>query len=247
MKKKKIQRITELLLKNYKENENFWPGLPKGETLSKKEANKFMLGAILDYQIPAQKAWGNACRLAEDVFDDPDDLWEGITAISQSRWNDKFKKYSLHRFPKAHERVWRIGKEIVEKYDGDARVIWKKHSPYTVLHRLNELRVGKQISRMVVGALLDTEQIQANEDEEGRVDVKVDIHVRRVLGRLLRGKGYDCGESSAALQKTRAMYPKYPWRLDRPLYELGKSICISSNPKCRECYLRKDCEYHYEN
>ena len=41
-------------------------------------ANKFMLGAILDYQICAEKAWENARRLAEDILGDPKQLWIAI-------------------------------------------------------------------------------------------------------------------------------------------------------------------------
>jgi endonuclease III len=134
--------------------------------------------------------------------------------------------------------VWRIGNEIVAKYDGDARNIWKGQSPDVVLGRLLELRVGEQISRMIVGALIDTEQIK------GSGDVKVDIHVRRVLGRVLRGEGYSVKEVRIVIEKTREMYPKNPWMLDKPLYELGNYTCKAANPDCQNCYLRKKCAYY---
>lgn len=233
----KIQRIIQLLLENNRYEPGFWPGLHKGKPASKKEANKFILGGILDYQIPASVAWENARRLAEDILGDPDNIWQSIIENSKTKWNAKWKEYSLHRFPKAHERVWRIGEEIVNKYNGDVRNIWKGQSPPIVLDRLNKIKVGEQISRMIVGALCDTEQIQ------GSGDVKVDIHVRRVLGRILRGEGYTIKEASIVLEKTREMYPENPWMLDKPLYALGTTICPASNPNCNSCYLKKECDY----
>ena len=234
----RLKAITKLLLENNIYEPGFWPGLEKGKAASKKDANKFMLGAILNYQIDASMAWENAERLAEDILGNPDNLWESITAISKSEWNAKWKGYSLHRFPKAHERVWRIGNEIVEKYDGDVRSIWRGQFPNVVVDRLNELRVGEQISRMIVGGLTDTEQIQ------GTGDVKVDRHLARVLGRVLRGEGYTLKENPIVLQKTRQMYPENPWMLDKPLYELGKSICKAPDPICEGCYLRRYCAYY---
>lgn len=232
---KKINKITKCLLDKNAYEEGFWPWLDKGQRVSKKQANKFMLGCILDYQILVEIAWENARRLSEDVFGDPDDLWPCITNNSKYEWNAKRKEYSLHRFPKAHERVWRIGTEIVNGYDGDARNIWVDQSPNIIIERLNKMNVGEQISRMIVGALCDTEQIQ------GTGDVKVDIHVRRVLGRLLQGEGFGVKESPAVLDATRKMHPENPWKLDKPLFMLGKNICISSDPECDECYLQKQC------
>ncbi|MFH1704149.1 MAG: hypothetical protein ABIB41_12140 [Nitrospirota bacterium] len=231
-----LQSITKLLLDNREKMGGSWAWLGgfKGKQASKKSANKFFLGSILDYQIPAHAAWANARRFSEDILGDPEDLWHNIINIPKELWMSRFRQYSLHRFPQAHERVWRIGYEIVTKYDGDARTIWNGMSPTVVLERLNELKVGEQISRMVVGALCDTNQIQ------GSGDVKADIHVRRVLGRLLTGKLLTPKE---ALELTRKMNPENPWLLDDPLYQLGKHFCHASRPSCNNCYMHEKCTY----
>jgi endonuclease III len=150
----------------------------------------------------------------------------------------KRKEYSLHRFPKAHERVWTIGKRIAQQYGGDARRIWQDQSLDAILYRLNDLRIGEQISRMVVGALIDTGQI------DGKGDVKVDIHVRRVLGRVLEGHEFSADDASKVIDLTREMYPENPWMLDRPLYLLGKQKCRALGPDCDDCYLRQVCAYY---
>jgi endonuclease III len=192
-----------------------------------KEANKFLLGCILNYQIPADVAWQNAERLAEEILGDPEWLWhEIVNKFSLDEWMSKKTEYSLHRFPQAHKRVWTIGKGIVEHYGGDAPEIWKTQSIGDNLQRLNDLKVGEQISRMIVGALIDTNQIH------GKAEVKVDIHVRRVVGRVFEGKQFSTNKTDEVIDLTREMNPDNPWLLDRSLYFIGKQICFASNPEC---------------
>ena len=181
MRRNKHQRVCRLLLANRSSLDWQWLSDLKGRRADKKSANKFMLGSILDFQMPADVVWENARRFAEDELGDPADLWEKIIAIR--RWDSDavWRRYGLHRFPAGHKRVRRIGKEIVEHYQGDARKIWKDQAPDEIRKRLERMRVGPQISRMIVGALYDTEQIS----EAG--DLKADIHVRRVLGRVFAG------------------------------------------------------------
>lgn len=233
----KSQSVATTLLNNRKDEDiEFWSwlGKSKGKTTDIKSANKFLLGSILDYRILAENAWENARRFAEDILGDPDDLWGCITINSKSQWISKKNEYSLHWLLQAHERIWRIGNEIVTLYDGDARKIWADQTPAIVLERLNELRVGEQIARMIVGALIDTEQIL------GSGDVKADIHIRRVLGRVLTG---ELLSPDKATEITRKMNPENPWLLDKPLYLIGKNYCLASIPICDKCYLNNECTF----
>jgi endonuclease III len=238
--RKKLERIAKILLGQPRSQaKDEWPWLSdlRGKPASKKRANKFFLGCILDYQMDAEVVWENCRRLAQDIFDDPPDLWSQIAKVSKTKWMSKWKKYSLHRFPKAHERVWRIGREIISKYDGDARNIWKGKTPGEIFDCLQEIRVGPQISKMIIGGLIDTKQIK------GISDVKADLNVKRVLGRVL-GKGTLSPEE--ALEITRKMSPKNPWLLDQPLYYAGKDYCFKSEPDCIECYLKNECKFFKE-
>jgi hypothetical protein len=234
----KAQRVARLLLKNRRYIDGFWPPLIKGQPASRKRANKFFLACIIDYRQPANRAWENARRLAEDILDDPEYLWHHITSVSRAHWQTKKRDYDLHWLSAAHNRVWRIGIDIVAHYKGDARSIWKGQAPAVVLARLMKMRVGPQISPMVVGALCDTDQIQ------GIGDVKVDIHVRRVLGRALRGYEFTPSEAPIVLETTRHMWPENPWLLDEPLYSLGKGVCYAANPACSDCYLHRECTFY---
>src|SRR5712675_1104527 len=116
---KKAQEVAQILLKNRGgEDQVSWGWLKPNQPVSMKDANKFLLACILDYQIPAKTAWGNAKRLSETILEDPDNLWHKVTSVTLSEWQSKREEYSLHRYPKAHERVWTIGKRIVQQYDG---------------------------------------------------------------------------------------------------------------------------------
>jgi len=228
-------KVAKMLISNWEVDPDFWYWLKPDQRPSKIDANKFMLASILDYQMRAEVVWENARRLAEDIYDDPESLWQLITSVSLDEWMSNRKEYSIHRFSKGHERVWTIGRRLVHYYEGDARAIWEGQSVEEILVRLNDLRVGEQISRMIVGALIDTRQIS------GRSDVKVDIHVRRVLGRLLQGNEFGEDDKKRVIELTREMSPENPWLLDRPLYLLGKQVCTATNPKCSECYLNEVC------
>ena len=218
----------------------YWPWLqePDGTSLmrlNRRRANKFILGCIIDYQIPADKAWANAARLAETVLRDPAYLWRSIARIPERVWMARRKEYSwLHRFPAAHERVWRIGRAIHETYAGDARQIWRGRSPEEVKERLLQLGLGPQLSRMAVGALIDTGHLL------GSGDVKADLNVCRSLGRLVPGAPVTPDQ---ATQMTRAMYPRNPWRLDAVLFQLGRGVCRATR-KCSRCSLSDACAYY---
>ena len=237
MTSQKHQRVGELLLSNRQELPNgFWYWLSDldGKEVDKKSANKFLLGCILDYQMLSETVWENARRFSEDVLDDPENLWDVISDIPEQVWKSRWRKYSLHRYPMAHERVRRIANEVVKRYYGDARCIREGHPPDVVLYRLKQMRVGPQISRMTVGALIDTGQIT------GKGDLKADIHITRVLGRVFKGEQISVSHAHLIAKKIST---DNPWLLDRPLYLLGRDLCEKSSPKCVSCYLHRECIY----
>jgi endonuclease III len=229
--------VADLLLANREDESWSWQWIGQDQPLSRKDANKFLLACILDYQMRVRRAWENARRLAEDALGDPEDLWGEIASVSLDEWNAKRTDYKLHWLAKGHERVRTIGARIATQYQGDARLIWDNQSIEAVLYRLNDLGVGPQISRMVVGALIDTGHLQ------GKGDVKVDIHVRRVLGRILRGEPYSTDEAGQVVDVTRIMNPDNPWLLDRPLYNLGRSFCKATSPACPKCFMNAACAF----
>lgn len=199
--------------------------------LTMKNANKFILGAIIDYQISANMAWDNAKRLSETILGDPVSLWEHIINLyTKDEWAANWRGFGIHRFPAAHNRIWRIGYEIVKRHGGDVRNIWQGKNAEVVLEELERMRCGPEISRMIVGMLITYEQI------DGTGDVKADSHVRRVLGRVFN-RDLD---PMAARQVARKIYPDNPWDLDVALYDIGKTYCLSDWCYCENCPIGKE-------
>lgn len=242
------ERIARLLLLVPREADGNWPWMDE-KPLSKRNANKFFLYAILDYQMNVDQICQNIEKFVEKNLQDPPDLWDRIVSFSEAEWKQKSiaKEIFLHRYPAGHMRVWYIGKDIVEKYNGDAREIWENQSPETVMARLKSLGRGKEgignkLSVMTMGALFDSGQILVHKGSNP-LDVKVDMHVKRVLGRALRGTGFEDSEAITVLEETRQMYPPIPYLLDQALYYLGKDTCHKNNPDCENCFLRSECAF----
>ena len=212
-----------------------WLSDLNGRPADRKRANKFLLACILDYQMTVGVVWENARRFAEDDLGDPRDLWRAISAIPRWHTERVWRRYKLHRFPAAHDRVRRIALKVIEHYRGDAREIWMGQSACETQKRLKEIGVGPQLSRMTAGLLLDTKQIA------GAAELKADIHVRRVLGRVFTG---DIVSATAALDIADRVLPGGSWELDTPLFRLGKSLCRETDPNCGDCFLQAECKFH---
>jgi endonuclease III len=232
----RMRRIAALLLPSEKSPAD-WGELSHldEKPCTKKIANKFLICCLLDWQMKSDLAWKNGKRLVEEILDDPDDVWKAITSVSESEWASRRDQYKLHRFPAGHTRLWSIAWHIGDNYEADARRIWAGKEPADVFRRLSVLGAGEQLSRMIVGALRDCGQL-----EGAASDVKADVHVCRVLGRVV------CGEPvkpETAGQLTRELHLADPWRLDWPLWEIGTSFCHSRRPNCPKCSLAPECSY----
>jgi hypothetical protein len=138
---RKASQVAALLLKD--RGKVVWGWISDGKDRGR--ANQFLLGCILNYQIKASKINTIVTEFVATHIKDPRFLWEEITRVPLKDWNDRFGEYHLPRFPKAHERVWRIGKEIADQYGGDASRIWARSTVKEVQDRLDKLRMGERI------------------------------------------------------------------------------------------------------
>lgn len=219
-----------------------------GRPADQRTANMFFLACISDYRQKADRAWEQARRFVEETMGDPEDIWRAIVKRHpiEIDWMKAKSMYGLHYLRQGHRRVYRIGRQIIDRYDGDARRIWESATRDEVLQRLTRLQVGPQISQMVVGILQDTRQIA------WAADVKADVHVSRVLGRIVCGTPASPNE---AMLLARRLKPDAPWLLDRPLFVLGSKshsyagreggCCSAAAPECHRCFaeIRSVCSH----
>ena len=240
-KDKKVKQVL-LKIRESSSKEFEWPWLDK-KPLSMKNANKFLLASSIDFQMDADKVWRNSSKLTEEIFGDPERLWDYIlqTYPTKEKWksflNDqKQKGFSIHRFDWVVKKVWDIAKIMKDNYDGDARKIWNNFDSFEkILDNVKNVfgKNSSTISRMVVLALKDSDHIQIK-----GTDLKPDLHVQKVLSRIY---GEEVNEREA-IEIARRINPENPGILDNPLYYLGKEICKSTNPKCSVCFLKEVCE-----
>ncbi len=239
----KLHRVAELLIEN-REKLNDWGEIAKiqSDKCTKEIANKFLLCCLIDLQSNANDAWNRGYGYFERLdAEHKCELWKMIADMPHERWKseENFRECRLHRMHWVHNRLWPIANCICMFFEGDARKIWQNSTLFDVLCRLYYIGAGEQISRMIVGALKDCGHISAD-----RSDVKADVHVCRVLGRVFVG---DKTTPWIAINIARDLKPEDPWQLDSAIWILGKTRCNSESPKCVGCYLESNCKYAQEH
>jgi len=225
----------------------------KKRQATKQEANEFLLGASLQRRQQAETVWDNARKLLTKLKSSPyyknsPDLWSAILNVPKKEWLRWWREGKYHIYgEKSGELVYRTADLIVKEYGGDARNIWNlkngKDKYETLLHRLRELHgVGPNIANMIIGALRDTKQINLKYSE-----VKVDVHVCRVLSRVFLGEGQTPEQfGDKAINLTQKMHPKDPWQFDRTLFRIGRGYCKSNYPLCDGCPLDSVCNHSHK-
>jgi hypothetical protein len=219
--------------------ESEWPWLSgvRAGDLTIQDANKFICGCILELQAGKTDVWDNVACFANDILEEPDNLWRAIAAHSPDGWAGQFWEYNLHTEPLVHNRLFEAAKRMIRYYHGDARQIWEEYSdnPREVFRRLGMLDIPRSTACLVIGALKDEGYVH------GAFDIVGDVVDSRVLARVA------CGEVSRitpyqARILARRICARDPWILDRPLYVLGMTTC-APGPRCRRCPAHTGCMY----
>ncbi len=146
----------------------------------------------------------------------------------------------LHRFPNAMARnVHDAIGLISSRYGGDAARIWRGcPSSATVVLRFLEFRgVGPKIATMAANIL--ARELKVPFSDYYSVDISVDVHVRRVFGRL--GLVAQGASAEVITYTARAISPEFPGILDYPAFEIVRAWCRPRNPACGECTMFAVC------
>lgn len=224
----RAESITKTLIELGSREPTNWGYNPK----TKKDANKLLFTCAVDYQTNADFLWFKVNSFIVEGLCDPNELWAKIRSDTETQWVDRCKLKSFHRFPQAYKRLWRIAGQMEEHYKGDARRLWRSGRADDTLSNLEGINFGPQLSRMTVGALRDLDQVS------GCARVKADLHVRRVLGRLMDGEP---ASEDRTTELTKLLYKRDPWRLDSGLFQIGRTFCRPKKPNCGACPLSLYC------
>lgn len=235
------RRLVELRGELGKDQPQFWPFMDRAAsgTLSKTDANKFALYAMLDFQMkPApQAALARVTRLIDDLGD-PNDLWRAILAIPDREWAERRGPRSLHRFTKRHTKVRQFARIMIDTFAGDARLIWAERDSARAFSNFDcVLGIGPMMARHAVLGLLESGLVVGT----GRA--KADVHLMRVLGRVTRSTEFRQNELDAFDDQLQQVKPAESWRLDYPLFRVGQKWCNKTAPQCGHCPLQNLCKF----
>ncbi len=192
----------------------------------------FLVGVIVDYQMPAERAWILPYRLKERL-----DGW-GPAYVS-SHADEVVAAFArppkLHRFPNQTPRFVVDGaRRVIDDYGGDAAAIWSDSpTAVTLQHRLRAFAGISQKKAAMAVELLERDLGVHVADLEGS-DIAFDVHVRRVMLRTGLAQRDDMNHM---VEVARKLHPERPGELDFPIWDIGRSWCHKTDPSCPACVL----------
>jgi uncharacterized HhH-GPD family protein len=196
----------------------------------------FLVGVIVDYQMPAERAWSLPCRLKARL-----DGWgPSYLAANPQEVHAAFQRSpKLHRFPNQTPRFVVAGaQQVLEDYAGDAGTIWSDSPTASLLQeRLREFSgISQKKAAMTVEILV--RDLGVDVLEMSGSDIAYDVHVRRVMLRTGLAKTDNVVHM---VEVARTLHPTRPGELDFPLWDIGKRWCHKQNPQCSACTLENVC------
>ncbi len=128
---------------------------------------------------------------------------------------------------------------VIEECSGDAARIWiGKRAAEVKRTFLSIYGVGPGIANLAVLLIEQAFPIRFDDLDRPRMDIKPDVHTKRVLYRLGMSERE---EETAAIEATRRMNPSWPGALDVALWGIGRHWCYANNPKCEQCPVSAVC------
>lgn len=198
----------------------------------------FVLACVMDRLIKAELAWSIPYRIARKVGNFE---FNTLSALKLKEIESLMTDPEpLHRFPLEMAKNFYLAVQtIADKYKGNAAAIWSgKPSSAEVVYRFLEFRgVGQKIATMATNILARNFKVELSDYYS--IDISVDVHIRRVFIRL--GLISADASNEQVIFRARALSPEFPGLLDLPVWEIGRTWCKPSEPKCLDCYMQHVC------
>ncbi len=245
----RVQRRVVKALRGYARSLAEWARwTDKTSRMRPDSANAFLLGVMFDRSIPWERAWDAGEWICEAVGD-PEDvtaMWRALAGMEPSRLRG-FLRYgyggqAFHRHYKTFARLLpQAAEHLLTRYRGDPRRIWNNQREVDQVRRRLDLipTIGPGLARMAVLILARDHGLLGGKKARPHLDVKPDIHVRRVFQRA--GLIPQGAPLQAVVEAARQLAPDFPASLDAPAWEIGRSWCGPKRPKCAECPIHRDC------
>lgn len=198
----------------------------------------FLLATCLDRGTRAEIIWTIPTWLQR--------LWGHLDPHRIRRMDDDAVAEAIANLPKqpryrtaAVPTIRELTRIVVDEYAGDARTLWNGRPATEFRFTLERIPgVGPGIASMAVQLVDRLFPGELGTGPTAGLDIKPDVHTRRVLYRLgLASEATDRAAHAAA----RRLMPEYPGRLDGPLWYIGYMWCHAGRPSCDACHMRELC------
>ncbi|MDE0158929.1 MAG: hypothetical protein OXI02_03835 [Candidatus Dadabacteria bacterium] len=217
--------------------------MPK-KVSTRKEANHFFVGVMLDRMVKASVAWNSGKLIVREYGSGETDFWKIIDVTNRDELYEFMKSgdggKALHFYHgEMTDNLKRAAGLMLEKYDGDPRKIWQvgKNNIEEIKKRFKEFHgIGEQLASMAVMILVrDYKELEGKKSFPFLVP-KENVHTKKVFRRtgLTEGK-------QTVVEVARELNPDFPAILDEPAWVIGKEYCFKNNPNCKECPITGVC------
>ncbi len=219
---------------------NFFPTVKAGASeFALSDPFAFLIACCLDRQADSKIIWTIPFDLHEQLghLDSARIAQMSLDQLDQS-------VRALPRKPRYVNAAPRTLKELAtlveRECDGDASQLWANKSASYIKQLLQGIHgVGPQIANMTPLLIEKAFLVKFSDLERRTMDIKADVHTKRVLYRI--GVA-NTKSDDAAIAAARQVNPVFPGGLDAPLWKIGRSWCSSSSPRCSECVVSALCE-----
>ena len=199
----------------------------------------FVIACVMDRQIKAEKAWVIPYWFAERLGGTFE--FSKLAELTRNQVRDLMTNpLPLHRFKEVMSKNFYAAVRLIEeKYNGNAAEIWKgEPSSADVVYRFLQFQgVGPKIATMAANIL--ARHFKVPFKDYYSIDVSVDVHVKRVFGRLGLTDPKDTIE--AVIYRARALHPEFPGLFDYVIWKIGRNWCHQQSPSCDDCDMKEIC------
>ena len=241
VRKREISDALIEFAKALKASEDF--GMPK-KISTRKEANHFFVGVMLDRIVKTSVAWNSGKLIVTEYGDGKTDFWKRIRGIKRDELHEFMKsgnnEKALHVYHgEMTDNLQRAAGLMFEEHDGDPRKIWqrKRNDVKEVKRRFQEFHgIGEQLASMAVMILIRDYGELGGEESFPCLVPKEDVHTKRVFRRA----GLTDGKQTV-VDIAKELNLDFPAILDEPAWIIGRKYCSKSNPNCEECPITRVC------
>lgn len=222
----------------------------KRRRFTKRKANEFFVGVMLDQMQEADRAWKAGKYMPKYYFNDTDDFWQEIANTHLSTIKKICKggydgqafalSVKVNCFPR---NLKTAARKIVGEYKSDVRNIWNRIDAAHVDEIYNRFKefegIGDALAKMAQFILVRDYGIAGGKESRKYLSVKPDVHLQRVLFRLGISEKKTAASVNSNVDNLRL---RSPADFDWAVWSIGREYCHPGNPDCSNCPLESVCE-----